>query len=341
MSSVFISNNLYLIAEIGGNHEGSFEAAQEQCRLAIESGADCIKFQVYSADGLVNSVQSPDRHAHFTRFELTREQHIALANMCREAGRDYLASIWEIGMVDSLDSYLKHYKIGSGDLTALPMLRQFAQKGKPIILSTGLSTLEEVKWAVNEIRKVNLLYNDPGMIVLLQCTSMYPIPDSDANLSVIQSLADIPNVIVGYSDHTVGIDALVTSVALGARVLEFHFTDQREGREFRDHKVSLMVDEVVDLRRRCEKVITLLGSSKKTPLEIEISTGHVISFRRALYPARNLEAGHVIVPEDLLCLRPCVGIGAEYYDQVVGLKLLRPVQMLEKLDLSFFGDSVE
>lgn len=328
--------SIYLIAEIGGNHEGSFELAQKQCRLAIESGADCIKFQLYTADGLVNPSQSAERHAHFQRFELTRDQHIALAGMCREAGRDYLASVWAPEMIDWIDPYLRHYKIGSGDLTALPMLREFARRGKPIILSTGLSTFAEVEWAVREIRKENAAYHDLGMITLLQCTSMYPIPDIDANLSVIRTLARIPGVSVGYSDHTLGMEALVSSVALGARVLEFHFTDQREGRGFRDHKVSLMVDEVKELRRRCEQVLDFLGQEEKRPLEIEITNGHLISFRRALYPAHDLLAGTVITTQDLLCLRPCVGIGAEHFDAVVGRELQQSIKRLQVLDWGLF-----
>jgi len=336
MSRSLKINALYLIAEIGGNHEGSFEVAKEQCRLAIDSGADCVKFQLYSADGLVNSVESPERHAHFKRFELSREQHITLAEMCQKAGRDYLASIWESGMIGWVDGYLNSYKIGSGDLTALSMLREFAKRGKPIILSTGLSTLREVKWAVEEIRKANVIYNEEGMIILMQCTSMYPIPDSDANLAVIESLAEIPGVTVGYSDHTVGMEALVTSVALGARVLEFHFTDQREGREFRDHKVSLMVDEVKELRQRCEQVITLLGHQNKEPLEIETSNGHVVSFRRALYPCRDLPAGKIIEESDLISLRPCNGIGAQHLDAIIGLTLNQPVKRLQPLDMDMF-----
>lgn len=331
------SNSLYLIAEVGGNHEGSFENAKRLCRLAIDSGADCVKFQLYTADGLVNPSLSGDRHAHFRRFELSREEHVSLAEMCLEAGVDYLASIWEPEMIDWVDPYLKYYKIGSGDLTALPLLREFARRGKPIILSTGLSTFAEVEWAVGEIRKANSRYNDDGMIILLQCTSMYPIEDSDANLSVIASLAKIPRVRVGYSDHTEGMDALVVAVAMGARVLEFHFTDDRRGREFRDHKVSLMPDEVKELRRRCMQVLAFQGHPKKCPLEVEKANGHVVSFRRGLYPAHDLAAGAVISLSDLIPLRPCEGIGAEYLDLVVGRKLLKPVQRFQKLDWDLFS----
>lgn len=322
----------YLIAEIGGNHEGSFEQARKQCALAIESGADCIKFQLYSADGLVNPLLSPDRHAHFRRFELTREQHVALAETCRAAGRDYLASVWEPDMLEWIDPYLRHYKIGSGDLTATPILRMHARRGKPIILSTGLATLAEVQKAVADIRAANLSYQAPGRIALLQCTSMYPNQDGDVNLAVLRTLADIPGVAVGYSDHTIGMEALVAAVAAGAQILEFHFTDRREGREFRDHKISLTVDEVRVLRKRVEQVVRFLGSPEKRPLESEIAAGHVGSFRRGLFPARDLPAGTVLGEDDLLCLRPAEGIRAEDYDRLLGRRLRVPARRLQKLD---------
>lgn len=334
----FDNNTSYLIAEIGGNHEGSFEKAKEQCELAIESGADCIKFQLYSANGLVNPKESPDRHAHFGKFELSKEEHITLAQMCIDAGRDYLASVWELEMLEWIDPYLKHYKIGSGDLTATTLLRAFAKKGKPIILSTGLSNFEEISNAVEVIRSANPAYKEEGMLSLLQCTSMYPIANTDANLEVIKSLNQIPNITVGYSDHTVGLEALVTSVAVGARILEFHFTDKREGQEFRDHKVSLMVDEVLELRKRINSVMELLGSSKKEPMEIELSTDHVTSFRRALYPSKDLLSGTIVTEEDLVSLRPNHGIGAEYLDDLVGKKLTCDVQKNQKLSWDMFEE---
>lgn len=335
--NLFDSNRVYLIAEIGGNHEGSFGLAQKQLELAIESGADCIKFQLYRGDTLVNSIVSPDRNSHFKRFELTKEQHMALATRCIEAGRDYLASVWDLEMLEWIDPYLNRYKIGSGDLTALPILKAFASRGKPVILSTGLATQAEVQTAVDVIRNTNAIYREPGMLAVLQCTSMYPIPDSDANLSVIRSLAEIPGITVGYSDHTVGLEAMVTSVAVGARILEFHFTDKREGRDFRDHKVSLMAQEVKELRIRIEQVMTLLGTPDKRPLEIEIANGHLQSFRRGVYPARDLEAGTVISANDLICLRPAEGIEASQFDELVGRRLEISVKRLQTLDWCMIG----
>jgi len=325
-----------MIAEIGGNHEGSFSLAKKQCSLALESGVDCVKFQIYMADSLVNCLLSPERHTHFRRFELSQDEHIYLAHMCKEARCDYLSSVWDLSALEWIDPYLNCYKIGSGDLTALPLLREFSRRGKPILLSTGLSTIGEVKWAVEQIRATNPIYNSPGMITLLQCTSMYPITLADANLSVISGLSSISHVSVGYSDHTVGSDALYAAAVIGATVLEFHFTDKREGREFRDHKVSLTKEEVVDLRNLCNKAQELRGSAEKLPLTIEVDQNHHISFRRAIFPSKKLDKGTIITEHDLVCLRPKVGICASEIGLVIGKRLNRSVDYLQVLDLSFF-----
>ena len=186
-----------LIAEIGGNHEGDFDAALRMADLAIGSGADVVKFQIYTGDTLVSPVESPDRHRHFQRFELAPEQHIALARHCRAAGRDYNASVWDLDALDWLDPYLTFYKIGSGDLTAYPLLEGFARRGKPILLSTGLSDLEEVADAVRLIRRVNPAYASPGMLALLQCTSMYPTSPDEVNLLAMDALASVALAVVG------------------------------------------------------------------------------------------------------------------------------------------------
>ena len=218
MDNFFEKKNLYFIAEIGGNHQGSYEKAIEICELAISSGADCVKFQLYKADSLVNPILSKERHTHFKKFELTKEQHISLAKMCIDSGVDYAASIWDLEMLEWIDPYTKFYKIGSGDLTSINFLKEFAKRGKPIVLSTGLSNIKEVQKIVNYIRSFNPLYKEKGMIILMQCTSMYPIKDSDANLSVISEFGKLKNIIPGYSDHTIGKNALINSISWGARL---------------------------------------------------------------------------------------------------------------------------
>ena len=204
-----------LISEIGGNHEGDFDAAKRMTQLAIDCGSDCVKFQLYTGDSLVSPVESPERNRHFRRFELSQDQHLYLAQMCHAAGVSYNASVWDLKMLDWIDEYLDFYKIGSGDLTAWPILKAFAERNKPILLSTGLATLDEILDTIRFIQDVNPNYQDPNMMCIMQCTSMYPIPPSDANLNVLNTYRRETGLSVGYSDHTEGMDALKIATSMG------------------------------------------------------------------------------------------------------------------------------
>ena len=320
------SSGPLLIAEIGGNHEGDFEIAKKMTKLAIASGADGVKFQLYKGETLVSPVESPDRHEHFKKFELTKDQHIHLAEMCKSAHVSYLASVWDMEMLDWIDQYLDIYKIGSGDLTAWPILEEFAQRGKPILISTGLATMDEVLQTIEFIQRINPRYSDPAMLCILQCTSMYPIPYKDANLRVMDAFRSLTNLSVGYSDHTIGTEALKVATAMGASALEFHFTDNRENKTFRDHQVSLISDEVIELKKEIEKIIDLRGSGVKVPQPSEIESKHDISFRRGVYLSRKMRKGEVISSRDLILLRPAHGTDARDMGLIVGTKALRDLE---------------
>lgn len=311
-----------LIAEIGGNHEGDFDAAVRMTDLAIASGADVIKFQIYTGDTLVSPFESPDRHRHFQRFELAPAQHLALAERCRAAGRIYNASVWDLDVLDWLDPHLTFYKVGSGDLTAFALLEALARRGKPILLSTGLSTLEEVCEAVNVIRDIDAKYNAPEHLALLQCTSMYPTATHEVNLRAMDTLRVATGATIGYSHHCLDQLALLLAAARGAQVLEFHFTDRREGQTFRDHAISLTVEEVTSLSEQLQRMQTLLGDTQKLPTSGEQDSGHVASFRRAVYCRRALRAGERLRREDLVLLRPHHGVDARALDAVVGRAVL-------------------
>lgn len=320
-----------LIAEIGGNHEGDFEYAKKLTQLAIDTNVDFIKFQIYTGDTLVSSIEGAVRNKHFKKFELSKEQHIELAQLCQTNGIGYMASVWDLEVIEWIDQYLPIYKIGSGDLTAYPVLEKIALIGKPIILSTGLASMNEVEEAVAFIRSINSIYNDSEYLALLQCTSMYPIPYSDANLHVMESFKSI-GAAVGYSDHTQGNLGLNTSVAMGAEILEFHFTDSREGKEFRDHKISLTPQEVALLIGDIQKINDLKGSAEKTLLPIEIEHDHHTSFRRAVYPIKDIQAGETLSRDNLTVLRPNHGIDARDFNKVVGKKATMGFKKHQKLD---------
>jgi N,N'-diacetyllegionaminate synthase len=316
-----------LIAEIGGNHEGDFEYAQHLVALAVKTPVDSVKLQVYAGDSLVSERVDPDRNRHFKRFELSRKQYETLMNQIRDAGKRYLCSVWDKEMIDWLNPQLTAYKVGSGDLTAYPILKHIATTSKPIILSTGLATLHEVEEAVQYLRACNPVYGSATHLTLLQCTSMYPIEDRDAHLEVMRTLRKSFQCRVGYSDHTRGCGALRLAAALGADVLEFHFTDSREGKTFRDHSVSLTPDDIDRLIEDMQKDANFIGNPDKRPLPIEADAGHLRSFRRAVYPSRDISPGEELGDHNITVLRPNQGIDAREYDQLVGRvarrKLLR------------------
>lgn len=327
-------NGPMLIAEIGGNHEGDFEYAKRLTQLALASGADYVKFQIYTGDGLVNPIEGADRNKHFKKFELSKEQHIELARLCKDNNAGYLASVWIPEAIEWIDPFMDFYKIGSGDLTAYPIIAEILKTKKPILLSTGLATEQEVLDCVKFIDSLDNTYLPTGKLAILQCTSMYPIPFEDANLNVMKTLGQKTGCPIGYSDHTVGSEALETAVAMGAQILEFHFTDTREGKEFRDHKVSLTKDEVLQLIRKTEKIKRLQGESLKKPLPIE--GDHVVTFRRGVFPSKDLPAGTEIKAEDLITLRPAHGIPADQFYSLVGKKTRIKLTKHQKLSTEMF-----
>lgn len=322
-----------LIAEIGGNHEGDFKVAKELTRKAISTGIDFVKFQLYRGNTLVSPYESPDRNAHFSRFELNREQHIELAEMCKESGIGYMASVWDLEMLDWVDDYMPIYKIGSGDLTAWPIIKEFAKRGKPIIISTGLATLDEVLQTVSQLQDVDKRYFDPDWLCLLQCTAMYPIDYGDANLHAMNTLGFATGLATGYSDHTEGVQALSVAAAMGAKVLEFHFTDTRDGKSFRDHKVSLNPEEIVELQKELDLIAELKGNGTKTPQQIEVESGHITTFRRGAYLPYPIDRGHLIDEKDLLLLRPNYGLDPRDITRAANIPCAQSASAYERIIL--------
>ena len=314
-----IDGKTYLIAEIGGNHEGNFDAAIDMASKTAFAGADAVKFQIYSGETLVNFKEDQSRVKHFNKFALSISQYMALAEHCENLGVDFISSIWSQNEIALFADKMPFIKIGSGDLTAYPILKIIAEIGKPILLSTGLATMDEVKNSVGYIRKCNPYYNKPDTLGIMQCTSMYPIPFEDANLNVINTLKkDFPETLIGYSDHTVGSLALKVAISMGVSNLEFHFTDDAYRTSFRDHEVSLTANMLADLREYDDTVYTLKGDGIKRPMKSEIDSGHVSSFRRGLYYASDLKAGHVITANDLIALRPENSLSATFSEDIIG-----------------------
>jgi len=321
-----------LIAEIGGNHEGNFEYAKQLTEYAIQSDVDFIKYQIYTGDSLVSKIEGKQRNEHFKKFELTKAQHIELATQVLNAGKGYMASVWDLNALSWIDEYMTIYKIGSGDLTAYPVLEVISKIGKPIILSTGLSTQKEVLETIDFIQGINDIYRNPNYLAILQCTSMYPIEPKYANLLVIETLKKVTDLTIGYSNHTIGNKALLYAYLIGAKILEFHFTDCAENRSFRDHQISLTKEGVLELISEIKEIQIYKGDGIKQPMDIETDNGHDISFRRALYLNKNMKKGDVIDYNDLIALRPLVGIDARCYKKILGKKLKIDKKAFEKIN---------
>jgi len=325
-----------LIAEIGGNHEGDFAVAKELLYSALNTECEVIKFQIYTGDTLVNPKLSPNRNKHFKKFELSVDQYHELAEITEAHGKEFNASIWDKNLFEEFKKYLKFIKIGSGDMTNYPLLKQMAATELPIVLSTGLSTFVEVNDAIAFLKKENAIYKSKENLCVLQCTSMYPIPNSEANLNVLNAYESL-NVEVGYSDHTIGNKALSVAYARGASTLEFHFTLERlKSREFRDHKVSLIARDVNSLVEELNDIDDLLGSRIKSPTKSELESGHRSTFRRAVFLNKSKNRGEIINLNDLTFLRPEIGVPAKDYSLILGKKCNRDIDKLDPLDLKYF-----
>ena len=337
MKNSFVGKNgPILIAEIGGNHEGNFDYAKKLLKDAISTDVDVIKFQIYFPETLVNKKVDKNRYNHFKKFTLSKNQHIELAKICRNSGKKYLASVWDIDALNWIDDYCDFYKIGSGDFTALELIDAIIEKKKPIIISTGLSSEKEIDDLLSYIIAKDVIYNDENMLALHQCTSMYPIPENEVNLNVMDSYRTKYKLSVGYSDHTEDQEALYISVIKGAKILEFHFTDDKNNTTFRDHKVSLDNADIKMLIERIKRFNIISGLKTKNPTQSEIENNHVESFRRALYFNKNMEMNQVIKSNDIISLRPNVGIDARHYHDIIGKKLRVNVEKLSVLDFNMF-----
>lgn len=311
----------YLIAEIGGNHQGSEERLWNITELAIKSKPDCIKYQLYTGDSLVNPVYDKKRNLHFKGFELKNSIYKEIAIRLRKEGIDFAASFWSYELFEEFNQYVPFIKVGSGDMTNYSLLKAFSTSNKKLVISTGLSSYHEIEDMVKFIKNTNSYYRLKENICILQCTSMYPIKDSEANVSVMNTFEKL-GVEFGYSDHTIGSEALYIAALRGASILEFHFTDDKNDKTFRDHQVSLDYNDVINLKSRISKANMILGSSLKEPAESEIVSGHINSFRRGIYASRTINLGDEICMDDLVFLRPELSSehSAKNYQAVIGKK---------------------
>lgn len=320
-------NRVFVIAEVGNNHNGSYQRAIEMVDLAIEMGADCVKFQmrhldhVYRKSSLEKS--GDDLGTEYlldllSRFELTLAEHRDLADYCRDKGILYLCTPWDEKSIEVLESFgVLAYKVASADLTNLPLIDKLAQTNKPLILSTGMSTEEEVHTTVDFINRRNANF------VLLHCNSTYPAPLHDINLKWMNTLVKL-HPMVGYSGHERGINVSLAAVALGAKVIEKHFTLDRN-MEGPDHAASLEFKEFKSMIEGIREIEQALGRGAQRRL----SQGEMINrenLGKSLMSTQALSKGTVLKPEYIKVRSPGQGLSPQQYEALLGKVLMREVE---------------
>jgi N-acetylneuraminate synthase len=321
----------YFIAEIGANFDGSIQKAKDLVAAAKEAGADCAKFQSFKSEWIVSrkgfsQMQLKGVHGSwgrpvdeiFKEAEFPREWHREIADYCRQIGIHFSTSPYDFPAVDlCLELDVPFIKIGSGEITWHEMLAYIARTGKPLILATGDATMAEIDEALRVIHAAG-----NRNLILLQCITNYPSKIESANIRVLETYKRAFNVLTGYSDHSAGPVVALGAVALGGVVIEKHFTLNKKDKG-PDHPHSMEMGEFARMVQYVRELEAALGSTCKFVVEEEAET--VVVQRRCLYARRNIPAGHVILPEDLVELRPALGIYPKYKPVVVGRTARRPI----------------
>jgi len=310
-----------LIAEIGNNHEGDPQHAVELTEAAIEAGADAVKIQIIEPSKLVN-IAEVARIAQLSRFRLAPDVLADMASRVRRRGRLFMASVFDCATLKVVQDGLDAIKIASGDLNFDPLLDVAARSGKPVVLSTGMARMDEIKHAVQVIAAgIGDDARVADRLAVLHCVSLYPTPLDQANLGAIPRLARALGVTVGYSDHTLGIDQAVLSLALGARIVEKHFTLDKARSSFRDHALSADPAEFQRLAQVVHAYNSIVGTGESDAERGDTSSRAIV--RRSIVAARVLPVGAIIEENDLDFVRPANGLPPSEAKDLVGRRLTR------------------
>jgi sialic acid synthase SpsE len=316
---------LYVVAEIGLNHEGSVDRALALVDAAVRGGAHAVKLQSLRGETLV--AEDPVELAHlqttslrelFARYELDEEAHARIAERARACGLAFISSAFDEDAVDMLERLgCDAYKIASGDLTHHRLIARAAATGKPLILSTGLSELAEVTEGVECARDAGA-----GDLALLHCVSAYPVPESQQNLAAVRTLSTVFGLPVGLSDHSRDAAAVTVAVALGACMYERHIKRDIDDPVI-DADVSSAPEELAAVVRAARGTLDVMGDGRRAPQPAE--RANLAGSRRALYARRPVEEGSTIGPDDVIALRPARGLDARRWKELIGVRARRAV----------------
>lgn len=316
-------SSVFIIAEAGVNHGGDIQVAKQLIDIAVDAGADAVKFQAFKTEHLIlkdvdkapyqkkTTNLAESQFEMLKRLEVTKEQNIELKQYCEAKNIIFLTTPFDEFSLDELDGLgIPAFKIASTDTTNLPFLKRIAQQGKPIFLSTGMTYLSEVEMALEVINEFN------KDVVLLQCSANYPIENEEVNLNVINTYKKHFDILIGYSDHSVGVGAAPFAVPMGAKVIEKHFTIDKDG-EGPDHRASLSPDELKRFIAQVRQVETFMGSAIKKPNLSELKTR--ASLQKSLVARKEIKQGDVFTEELIIAKRTGgKGISPIYYEDVLG-----------------------
>ncbi len=329
--------SVYIIAEAGVNHNGSFDLACKLVDAAKDAGVDCIKFQTFKSENLVSrSAQKAEYQKKATgdgsqvdmlkKLELSFEEFIELKDYCDKVGICFLSTPFDFESITFLNSVdMPFWKIPSGEVTNYPYLVALAKTGKPIVMSTGMCEMWEIDEAIKVLRK-----NGTTDIKLLHCNTEYPTSFADVNLKAMQTMRESLGLEVGYSDHTKGIEVPIAAVALGATIIEKHFTLDRN-MDGPDHKASLEPDELklmVDCIRNVEMA---LGSKEKAPSESERK--NIVVARKSIVALKDIKEGDILTEDNLTVKRPGTGLSPMRWIEIIGTKAKRDFKEDEIIEI--------
>ncbi len=324
-------NEVCIIAEAGVNYNGRLELAEKLVDLAAEAGADAVKFQTFRADRVVSmkaekaayqietTGNEESQYDMIRRLELDRAAHEKLIQRCRDRGDiAFLSSPFDLESIDLLASFgLTTFKIPSGEITNLPYLRKIGALRKEVILSTGMATMGEIEQALAVLSGAGTAMED---ITVMHCNTEYPTPMEDVNLRAMCTIAQTFGVSVGYSDHTPGIEIPIAAVALGARVIEKHFTLDK-GMEGPDHRASLDPQELRQMILAIRNIEKALGTGIKRPSPSELKNKTIV--RKSIVAAKDITKGDLFTEKNITVKRPGSGISPMRWDEIIGQKATR------------------
>ena len=318
-----LNNKTFIIAEIGNNHEGSYSLAEEMVGLAAESGVDAVKFQTFKTELYINS-KNKERFEKLKTYELTFSEFEKLSFYAKKMGLSFISTPFDIESAVFLGEFVDALKISSGDNNFFPLIKKVSQIGKPLIISTGLADLELIKNIKKLVERTWIEENIKQDLALLHCVTAYPVDPSYANLNAIKTMQNIFDCIIGYSDHTLGKSASLAAVSLGARIIEKHFTIDKNFSDFRDHQLSLDPIEMKELVESIRKVEIFLGDGQKKqqPPELKILS----EVRRSIVAKKDLSEGDIIQDKDINWVRPSGGLQPGNENKIIGKTVISKIK---------------